>query len=540
MSHRVVVIGGGVGGLSAAMRLAGRGLRVTLIEKNPLVGGKLNLRIVPHPNRPGERPFSFDTGPSLLTLPFVFQDLFRAVGLDVRDFLHIRRLDPISRFVWRDGTSFELRANLDDTLEEVRRMSPRDIDGFRRFHQYGQSIWNLAGESFLSNTPMQMIRGDGEFNPILALRAASVPFRIGMFRRFAGVVKSHIKDRRLREVMFQYATYFGASPFAAPATLAVIPFCEMHFGGWYPSGGMYSIARALESAAKQLGVEIVTNTPATRIEVDRATDSKSKPRVKAVVTTAGRFLCDAVVCNADTISAYAELIASADRPHFDDHTLKRIEPGGSGMCLLLGVDGRFDSLAHHTKFMPDDYASDLRAMFETRTTPADPCIYVCRSTATDASQAPAGCENLFVLVSAPPLVSNINWAAEGPAYEKRMIETLETRFALTDLSKRIVVRHRITPVDLERLYRANAGSIYGVSGNGLRNAFKRPANADKHVGGLFFAGGSTHPGGGLPLVAWSGKIAAGLACDFLGVKASDDAVRAAYSLAPAGEASRAD
>ncbi len=194
-----------------------------------------------------------------------------------------------------------------------------------------------------------------------------------------------------------------------------------------------------------------------------------------------------------------------------------MEPGGFGMVLLLGVEGTYPQLAHHTKFMPRDYTSDLRAMFETKTIPDDPCIYVCASTRSDSTQAPPGCENLFVLCSAPPLDGSIDWSVTGPKYEAQILETLENRFGLKDLRKRIVVRERITPADLASRYNAYRGSIYGISSNGIRAAFLRPPNRDRRIRGLFFAGGATHPGGGLPLVALSGKVASELVCDHLGI-----------------------
>ncbi|HMO24820.1 MAG TPA: hypothetical protein PKB10_00990, partial [Tepidisphaeraceae bacterium] len=211
----------------------------------------------------------------------------------------------------------------------------------------------------------------------------------------------------------------------------------------------------------------------------------------------------------DVVYAYRHLIAPAHRPHFDDRKLNRLEPGGSGMVLLLGIEGAYPQLAHHTKFIPHDYRSDLPALFETGTIPPDPCLYVCATTRTDPSQAPAGCENLFVLTSAPPLTSNIDWNIEGPRYEARVLERLEAR-GLTDLRQRIVVKHRLTPADLQSRYNANAGSIYGISSNSLKTAFLRPPNRDKHIRNLYFAGGAPHPGGGLPLVTLSGKIASEL------------------------------
>jgi phytoene desaturase len=517
--HHVCVIGAGVGGLASAIRLAARGFRVTLIEKNPRVGGKLNHRSVPHPQRPSDRPFQFDTGPSLLTLPFVFKDLFEFAGEDVRHHLPITKLDPIARFQWRDGQTFHLYPDEQRMTDEVRRVFPRDVDGWRAFFARARHIWDLAGEFFLMNAPEQLIKSK-DFRPLDGLRMLTIPFRIGMFGKFHRTVDKHIHTPRFREVLYQYATYSGASPFLCPATLAVIPYCELHFAGWYIQGGMYTLARALESVARKLGVEIRLDTSVKKIVT--TISAGRKPRARTAIDsielqTGERIPCDAVLCNADVPWAYRHLIAEPDRPHFSNARLDKLEPGGSGMVLLLGVDGTYPQLAHHTKFMPEDYASDLRSMFETRTIPDDPCLYVCATTRTDPTQAPDGCENLFVLASAPPIDGTLDWTAAKRKYRDQIVRTLEQKCGLTDLSKRIVVEESWCPTDLASTYNANAGSIYGISSNGIRAAFMRPPNRDKHIAGLYFAGGATHPGGGLPLVALSGKIAAGMVMSDLGV-----------------------
>lgn len=508
--NAVIIIGAGVGGLAAAIRLAAQGVRVTLLEKNERVGGKLNLWEVPHPTRPNDRPFRFDTGPSLLTLPFIFADLFEAANEDVRNWLPITKLDPIASFRWADGTRFDLRADLEDTLSQVRQISPGDAEGWQRLFARGRKIWDLSAEVFLFHAPEQVLRGlPGEsFNPFRALGMITTPIRIGMFANYARTIDKHLKHPKLREVMYQYATYSGASPFKAPATLAAIPFAESYFGGWYPSGGMYQIASKLEELARKVGVEIRTSCAVEKISIE-AHDKKSGPAATGVKLSDGSELkCDSIICNGDVVYAYRDLIAPEYRPHYNDNKLNILEPGGSGMVLLLGVEGMYPELAHHTKFMPKDYRSDLRAMFETRTVPEDPCIYVCASTRTDPTQAPEGCENIFVLCSAPPLDGKLDWSIEGPRYEEQILKTLEDRWGLTDLRKRIVVKRRMTPVDLQSLYNANAGSIYGIGSNSRRAAFLRPPNRDKKIKNLYFAGGATHPGGGLPLVALSGKIAA--------------------------------
>jgi phytoene desaturase len=499
-----------MGGLAAAIRLARAGAGVTLLEKNDRVGGKLNLW--------ESGGFRFDTGPSLLTMPFVFEQLFAAAGESLADHLELVRLDPIARFVWPDRATFELRADPADTLEQVRKFSPQDIDGWRAMFERGRKIWELTADLFLYQCPEQAMHAGGRFD---GLKMLAVPLRIGMLSRFSKLIDRHIRHPRLREVLYQYATYSGASPFRAPATLAVIPFVEQHFGGWYPRGGMYRLAEAVEELARRVGVEIRTGTEVGRIVTESG-------RAVGVETTGGQTVrADAVIANSDVVSTYRRLVAPADRPKYTDAALDKLEPGGSGMVLLLGVGKTFPQLAHHTKFMPGDYRSDLSAMFETHTVPAEPCIYVCATTRTDPSQAPAGSENLFVLCSAPALDGKLDWSVEGPRYRDRVMRMLEDRWGLTSLASRITAERIITPADLAAMYHANAGSIYGIGSNSRRSAFLRPPNRDAKLPGLFFAGGATHPGGGLPLVALSGKIASELVLRELGIAAPSKAERAA-------------
>ncbi|MGH7177911.1 MAG: phytoene desaturase family protein, partial [Tepidisphaeraceae bacterium] len=357
---RVIIVGGGVGGLAAAIRLSAAGHSVTVLEKNPRVGGKLNLWEAAHPRCPDEPAFRFDTGPSLLTLPQVFQDLFQAAGQKLGGHLKMERLDPISRFCWDDGMRFELRSEASAMLREVARVFPSDVGGFARLMDRAKKIWDLSAEMFLFHAPQQLLKGGG-FSARAGFGMLTVPFRIGMFQRYSSVIDRHVREPRLREVLYQYATYAGASPARAPATLAVIPHAELHFGGWHITGGMYRLAEALENLARTLGAQIVTRCAVKEILIE---DSA----VKGVLDAAGTIRdADAVVCNSDTIYSYRELIDRSQRPHFSDRKLSKLEPGGSGIVLLLGIEGGYPQLAHHNKFMPRDYRSDLRAMFQTKT-----------------------------------------------------------------------------------------------------------------------------------------------------------------------------
>jgi phytoene desaturase len=344
-----------------------------------------------------------------------------------------------------------------------------------------------------------------------ALKLLTTPLRIGVFGNFARLIDSNIRSEKLRQVLYQYATYSGASPFLAPATLAVIPYAEMSFGGWYIPGGMYKLAEAIEAVARKVGVEIHTSRNEAQIVIEPCNDKRHLGRAKGALTDSGElFHADFVIANSDVVYTYRQLIDAQYRKKFSDPTLDKIEPGGSGVVLMLGVEGTYPQLAHHNKFMPDDYSSDVRAMFQTHTVPDDPYIYLCAATRSDPTQAPDGCETLFVMAGAPALDGTIDWAVQGPRYRDKLVQMLETKWELTDLSKRIAVERIITPADLKDLYNANAGTIYGIGSNSRRTAFLRPPNRDRDIQGLFFVGGATHPGGGLPLVALSGKIVAEL------------------------------
>ncbi len=301
MSRHVAIIGGGVGGLAAAIRLAAAGVRVTLLEKNERVGGKLNLWEAPHPNRPQDRPFRFDTGPSLLTLPFVFEQLFTAAGENLCDHLDLIRLDPIARFCWADGSQLELKALAADTERELMRFASDQLPDWKSIADRGQFIWDLTADLFLYHSPEQVLKADG-FNPRRALSMITVPIRIGMFTAFSRLIDKNIANPKLREVLYQYATYSGASPFRAASTLAVIPFAEQQFGGWYPRGGMYRLAEALQSIALKLGVIIRTQSPVSRVIVEDTTATG------VVLQDGNTVAADAVLANSDVVYTYRDLI----------------------------------------------------------------------------------------------------------------------------------------------------------------------------------------------------------------------------------------
>ncbi len=488
----VVIIGAGLGGLATAIRLAHYGYRVTIVEKNERVGGKMN--IVRHNG------YTFDTGPSLLTMPFIIRELFASVGEAMEDHITLVPVDPICRYWFSDGATLDASGNLKNTEEEIARLSAADVEGFRKFIAHGERIYNASAESFLFQ-PFGSLDIKGILGNLKLLPAVT---KLDAFRTLNDAVETFFADPRLQQLFNRFATYNGSSPYLAPATLAIIPYIEFAFGGWYVEGGMYKLAEALEGLATKKGVRIQTGVEVKKIVVERK-------KAKGILPQSGELIpADIVISNADALYTHKELLTGS-RWKFDS-----TEPSLSGFVMLLGVKKSFTRLKHHNVFFSADYKDEFDVMFNDLKPSPNPTIYVCQTSQSDSSHAPVGCSNLFVLVNAPSLRCPgtdgspeylSDWEKEKHEYRNLIIRKLST-LGLGDIEKHIEYEEIITPLDFERRYNAFRGSIYGTSSNSRMAAFLRPPNKSAEVENLYFAGGSSHPGGGIPLVLLSGKIVA--------------------------------
>lgn len=490
---RIVIIGAGLGGLATAIRLAHYGFDVTVLEKNSRVGGKLNIV--------RESGYTFDTGPSLLTMPFILDDLFQAVGRDRRDYLDVMPVDPICRYNFSDGSRIDAWKDLEKLAAEVARISQSDAGSIDRFFTHAERIYRAASGPFLFQ-PFGSLDLSGILRNLSNLPAV---LKIDAFRSLNDAVSSFFVDERIRQLFNRFATYNGSSPYRAPATLAIIPFIEFHFGGWYIQGGMYRLAEVLRSLALELGVNIRTSTEVRSIEIKNR-------RASGVKLADGETIkADRVVSNADALYAREQLLdAQEPAPH--------VEPSLGGFVLLLGVKKRYAELSHHNIFFSPDYRSEFESMVDSRQPAQDPTIYVANTSFADPTHAPEGCSNLFVLVNAPPLEKKgsngstrylVDWESRKHAYRDLIVRKLES-YGINDIERNLEYQRIITPLDFERSYHAFRGSIYGTSSNGRMSAFLRPPNKSRSVQNLFFVGGSSHPGGGIPLVLLSGKIVSDL------------------------------
>ncbi|WP_410599728.1 phytoene desaturase family protein [Amycolatopsis sp. lyj-90] len=486
----VVVVGGGMGGLAAAARLAAGGHTVTVLERASRCGGKLGTF-----SRDG---FTFDTGPSLLTLPGVYRELFAATGADLDEVVDIVPVDPACRYRFADGTELAMphdRADVPGALDDA--LGPGAGTEWTRLMGEAEHLWELVGEQVLRRPlhgTRDLLRHATGVRDLLA---------IAPWRTLRALGRRRLRDPRARMLLDRYATYTGSDPRRLPAVMAVVPYVEQEFGCWHVRGGLRALGDALVDRLVELGVEIRTGAEVTAIE----TGPEGVCGVR--LADGERLMAGTVVCNADATHLYGDLLDDP-RARSPRRALRRVQPSLAGFVLLLALRGTTSSPGHHRVLFPADYDAEFDALFGKNPRPVpDPTVYICAP--DDPGLCPPDGESWFVLVNAPrhDPESGVDWTTPGLAedYADRVIDVLAERGL--DVRDRLLWREVRTPASLEDEVGAPGGSIYGSSSNGARAALLRPANLSP-IPGLYLAGGSAHPGGGLPLVAMSAAIVADL------------------------------
>ncbi|MGI9039742.1 MAG: phytoene desaturase family protein [Gemmatimonadales bacterium] len=479
-ARHVVVIGAGLGGLAAAIRLRHRGYRVTLLERHAHPGGRCGLW--------ESEGFRFDTGPTLLLMVDYLRALFEEAGRPMEAYLDLVQLDPNYRVHYADGTTLDVTSRLNAMLEGVERVEPGVGPRFLQFLAATAQLYRIGLDGFVDRNVHR--RGDF-FSP----RNAGLLLRARAMERLQRMVGRYFRSEKLRHTFSFQSLYLGLSPFESPAIYSLLPYTEVAGGLYFPKGGMHALPRALARLAEELGVTIRYGADVTRLE-------RTGTKVSAVILADGsRLSPDLVLANADLPYVYHTLLGE---PH---PRIDRFDFSCSAFLLYLGVNRRYSHLPHHTLVVPADLRTACEDIFSRHRVPADPAYYICVPSRTDPSLAPPGCENVYVLVPVPSQARGreINWQVEGPRLETAMLERLE-RFGLTDLRRHVVTSRTFTPADFTLDFSATRGEAFGLAHGIDQVGYFRPHNRHPRYGNLYFVGQSTHPGCGIPMVLISSRL----------------------------------
>ena len=488
----IVIIGAGIGGMSAAARLAKAGHQVTIYENSDRAGGKCRTEWF------GD--YAFDTGPSLLTLPAVYRDLFLKTGKRIEHVLNIKPVDPAFNYHFSDGSSV-LFPNLSNpnTYNEIEKSYGLVASNqWKELIDRAERMWEVSREPFIESElnsifsllkRKNLLRDIKEIAPFTSLRKLSEKLKL---------------DPHLQMIVDRYATYTGSDPRSAPAVLLTIAFVESTFGAWHIEGGVGQLSTALEQRCSDLGVKFKFNTLVSQILVNNN-------HATGIKTSDGKeFKADLVVANSDAEYIYNKLLANnVNAARSERRKLKFATKSLSGFSLLLGLDnskGKAVPIDHHNVYFPNNYDAEFDDVFTKQIPVQDPTIYICAPKDPHMTKG-ENKEAWFVLVNAPrhQVVGGWDWREGGAEYAQKIIQKLDD-LGLNVSSRLDFMKYR-TPADLENYAMAPGGSIYGSSSNSAASAFLRTKNRSK-IKGLFCVGGSSHPGGGLPLVGISAEIVA--------------------------------
>ena len=489
-TKRVAIVGAGMGGLAAAIRLRLTGFDVEVFEKNGQPGGRVG--------RLRESGFTFDTGPTLLLMTDVYRDLFAAAGRNLDEEIDLVNLDPNYRVHFGDGDSIRVSSSLPALIPELERIEPGVTPRFYSFMRDACLKYRLGRSEFVERDFEKARDFFGPRNLRLLLKTKAV-------NKYYRSVSKYFKTDKLRQTFSFQTMYLGLSPFEAPAVYALLPYTELAEDGlWFPRGGMYELVEAMVRLARDLGVRINLNSPVEEIVV-------AKDQARGVRVNGEEIGTEAVLANADLPYVYRKLLPrSAGEGDFRWKLRKRekLLYTASSFMLYLGLDRKLDHLSHHNVYLSTRYRENFEQIFSERRLPNEPSFYTNVPSRTDENAAPAGMESLYVLVPTPHLNENVDWKRESPAFKERVYDLLEEKAGIEDIRRHVVYEKVKTPLDWLSDYNLEEGAAFGIGHGIFQVGFFRPPIASKTVRGVYFVGASTRPGTGVPLVTIGAKLAA--------------------------------
>lgn len=478
---KIIVIGSGFGGLAAAIRLQANGHRVTIVEKRDKPGGRAFVY--------EQDGFKFDGGPTIITAPWLIEELFTLAGADINEYIKLVKLDPFYNIRWEDGTVFHYNDDRETLLEQIRQINPNEVENYKKFAKDLAEIYRVGFE--LIDKPFTSVWDMVKVIPqMIKLRSDRSVYK------FAA---RYFKDEKLREAFSFHPLLIGGNPFTATSIYAMIHELEQKFGVWFALGGTSALVQALANLFMDGGGEIFLEAEAREISIK---DSKAD----GVKMKSGEFLpADAIVSNADVAFTYLNLIPKEFRKKYTDEKVKSMTYSMSLFVIYFGTNRQYENIAHHEIILGRRYRGLLQDIFNKKILAEDFSLYLHRPTATDKSLAPEGCDSWYVLSPVPHLGGKTDWKTQAKPYRDLIIGYLEKHY-LPELSKHIISEHHIDPLHFEGTLNSYLGSAFSVEPTLLQSAWLRPHNKSEDIPNLYFVGAGTHPGAGLPGVISSGKI----------------------------------
>ncbi|MBA4121925.1 MAG: phytoene desaturase [Acidobacteria bacterium] len=488
---RIIVIGSGFGGLSAACRLQAQGHQVTILEKRDKLGGRAYVY--------EQDGFKFDGGPTIITAPWLIEEIFELAGKKTSDYVKLVKIDPFYNIRFDDGTVFNYNDDRENLLNQIRKFNPDDVEGYERFSKDLGEIYRVGFE--LIDKPFTSVWDMVKVVPeMIKLRSD---------RSVVKFAQRYFKDERLQQAFSFHPLLIGGNPFTATSIYAMIHKLEQKFGVWFAMGGTGALVKAFGDLFLDTGGEVFLEAEVEEILINENTGKANGVKMKS-----GEVLeADAIVSNADVAFTYLNLIPKRFRKKYTDAKIKKMTYSMSLFVIYFGTNRKYENLAHHEIIISRRYKGLLEDIFDKKILAEDFSLYLHRPTATDPSLAPEGCDAWYVLSPVPHLGGDIDWTKEAEPYKQKIYQYLEKRF-LPDLRKHIVTEHYIDPLHFQNTLNSYLGNAFGVEPTLMQSAYLRPHNQSEDVENLFFVGAGTHPGAGLPGVISSGKIVGNMISDF--------------------------
>ncbi|EOS8112941.1 phytoene desaturase [Enterococcus hirae] len=484
---KIIVIGAGVAGLRAAVRLQKLGYEVTLYEKDRQVGGKMN--------QIKTAGFTFDLGPTIVMMPEIYREVFEFCGKDPDDYIPMKKVDPMLKLYFNKEEPIEFSNDLIELTKTLENISPEDTQGYFAFLADIYQRYTIAKEAFITKS----FRGFWDFYNPKSLWAG---IRLRTFSDAYTSISKFVKDDRLRKSLAFQTLYIGVSPYQGPSLYTIIPMIELFYGVYFIEGGMYTLATSLARLFEELGGKIVYETSVDEILIDNKI-------AKGIRIGKEQVMADAIVCGADFPYAMKELIPDErKRGKYTNKKIAKFEYSCSCFLMYLGLDKKYPEEHLHSIYFAEDFKQNVDDLFERGKLPDDPSFYLYRPSLMDDSLAPEGQEGLYVLVPVPELSKYEKWTEQTmQAYRQKIIRLLKEKTIFKDIDEHIVSETLITPKDFSDRFNAYNGATFGLKPTLKQSNYYRPHNKFSAAENLYFCGSSTHPGAGVPIVMQSAKLA---------------------------------